>query len=136
MRGAVITSPDDHHWVLLDHRVTQVVVEVGAVRIHTWTLDASTELRLSAPFRLVSAGGGARALDPAESERLAPVLALLRRPVRSLTITRAGELTLELGDGGAVVVPASPRGEAWAVIGAGSLEGLDYRAPAAGAPAW
>ena len=112
--------------MLLDHRVTQLVFDVRALRIQTWSLDSSVEIRVAAPFTLVSPRGGERRLDPAQTEGLAPVLGILRRPVQSLTIARSGELSVEFGDGGAIRVPPAG-GDAWEVLGAGTMEGMSYR---------
>ena len=136
MQASLIESPDEHHWVLLDHRVTQLAVDTRSLRLQTWSLDGSTELRVAAAFTLRSAGGGARTLDPVETLALAPALALLRRRLTSLTISRAGELTAEFGDGTALLVAPDPRVEAWEVQGGGTLEGMAYRCPAGGGLAW
>ena len=136
MQAQLIEGPDDHHWVLLGHRVTQMVIDAGAVRLQTWSLDASAEVRLGAPFTLRLASGAARTLDPEATESLAPALALLRRPLRSLTMTRGGELTVEFGDGAVVTARPHPRLDAWEVQGAGALEGMSYRCGAGGGVPW
>ena len=136
MRAQLIESPGEHHWVLLDHRVTQLAFDADSLRLHTWALDGSTELRVAAPFTLRSAAGGGRALDPAETPSLAPVLALLRRRMSALTITRAGELTAEFEGGVAIVVEPSSRRDAWELQGGGALEGVVYRCPAGGGVPW
>ncbi|HEU4564192.1 MAG TPA: DUF6188 family protein, partial [Gemmatimonadaceae bacterium] len=136
MNATLIESPDEHHWVLLDHRVTQLVIEPASLRVQTWSLDASAEIRLAGPFTVRVGEGAERALDPAATESLAPALALLRRSVRSLTITREGELSVVLGDG--MVVRAAAGGGrhgGWELQGGGALEGMSYHAgPGAGAP--
>lgn len=135
MNATLIESPDEHHWVLLDHRVTQLVIEPSSLRLQTWSLDASAEIRLAGPFTVRVGEGAERALDPATTESLAPALALLRRSVRSLTITREGELSLVLGEGMVVRATGSGRRGGWAVQGGGALEGMSYRSgPDAGAP--
>ena len=136
MQASLIQSPDEHHWVLLDHRVTQLVVDVRSLRLQTWSLDGSTELRLTAPFSLRSTAGAERTLDPEETLALAPALALLRRRVASLTVTRAGELTVAFGDGSALVARPSARAEAWELQGGGTLEGMAYRCPVVGELGW
>ena len=135
MQSSLIESPDEHHLVLLEHHVTQVVVDQRSLRLQSWALDGSTEVRIAAPFTL-SLGGAARALDPVESQGLAPVLALLRRRLASITIARAGTLTLEFGDGATLTVPPDRRVEAWELQGGGALEGLVYRSPVSGGTAW
>ena len=136
MRATLLESPDEHHWMLLDHRVTQLVFDARAFRMQTWSLDSSLEIRLAAPFTFVSPRGGERRLDPEQTEGLAPVLALLRRPVQSLTVTRAGDLVVELADGAALRVAPSARVEAWEVVGAGSMEGMGYRCRMDGRAPW
>lgn len=136
MPATLLESDDEHHWMLLDHRVTQLVFDARAVRLQTWSLDSAVEVRVTGPFRFVTARGGERRLDPGETEGLAPVLGLLRRAVQSLTITRAGDLVVELGDGAALRVAPSARVEAWDVVGAGSMEGMSYRCPTDGRAPW
>jgi hypothetical protein len=136
MQASLIESDDEHHWILLDHQVTQLLLDATSLRLQTWSLDASVEIRISAPFTLRTAGGAVRPLDPTDAEQLAPVLALLRRRVRSVTATRRGELSLEFGDGARVEVPPHPRLDAWEVQGGGTLEGLVYRSDAGGGVPW
>jgi hypothetical protein len=136
MRATLIESPDEHHWMLLDHRVTQLVFDARAFRMQTWSLDSSVEIRLAGPFTFVSPRGGERRLDPEQTEGLAPVLGLLRRPVQSLTITRAGDLVVALGDGAELQIGPSVRGDAWEVVGAGSMEGMGYRCATDGRAPW
>ena len=133
MGATLIESPDEHHWVLLDHQVTQIVVDTNSFRIQTWSLEGSAEIRCSAPFRVRQPSGSERTIDPTETETLAPLLALLRRRVESLTITRDGELTVAFSGGTSVVVsaprasgPSSRRVVGWEVQGGGALEGMSY----------
>src|SRR5205085_1334355 len=43
--SATFEEHEGHHrWTLHDHRVTQLVVELGAVRLVTWTLNASLDI--------------------------------------------------------------------------------------------
>ena len=45
--SATFEERDDRHvWTLHDHRVTQLVVELGGVRLVTWTLHSSLDVRL------------------------------------------------------------------------------------------
>ncbi len=136
MQASLIQSADEHHWVLLDHRVTQLAVDVRSLRLLTWSLDGSAEVRVAAPFTLRAVGGGERTLDPVETLALGPVLALLRRRVASLTVSRGGELTVEFGDGSALVVRPDARMEAWELQGGGTLEGMAYRCPPGGGIEW
>jgi len=144
MGATLIESPDEHHWVLLDHQVTQLIIDVGSFRLQTWSLEGSAEIRCSAPFALRQASGAERTIDPAETETLAPVLSLLRRRLESITVTRDGELTATFSgglslaaSGGRAVAggrgPGRPgvRGAGggsapWEVQGGGALEGMSY----------
>lgn len=133
MGATLIESPDEHHWVLLDHQVTQLVVDTRSFRIQTWSLEGSAEIRCSAPFTFRQASGNERSIDPMETETLSPLLALLRRRVESLTITREGELTVAFSGGSSIVVgaprassSASRRSGGWEVQGGGALEGMSY----------
>jgi len=127
MSATLIESPDEHHWVLLDHQVTQIVVDAASIRFQTWSLDGSAEIRCSAPFTLRQSSGAERTIDPAETETLGPVLALLRRRLESITITRDGELTAAFSGGTSLVVRGRRRTAAWEVQGGGALEGMSYR---------
>jgi hypothetical protein len=133
MGATLIESPDEHHWVLLDHQVTQIVIDASCFRIQTWSLEGSAEIRCSAPFTLRQASGSERAIDPTETETLAPLLALLRRRVESLTITRDGELTAAFSGGSSIVVgpprasaSGARRSTSWELQGGGALEGMSY----------
>ena len=127
-------SPDRHRWRFRAHRVTQLLVDLRSFRFQTWTLQASTEVRLAAPFTLRLADGTEYQIDPEEPERLAPVLTLLDRTLESLTATRAGELMLAFSDGSTLRCAAGPGRRAWEVQGGGALEGLAYRGGGAKAP--
>jgi hypothetical protein len=132
MGATLIESPDEHHWVLLDHQVTQIVVDASSFRVQTWSLEGSAEIRCSAPFTLRQSSGAERAIDPAETESLGPILALLRRRLESVTITRDGELTAAFSGGTSVVVSGQRPGSSgrrvagWEVQGGGALEGMSY----------
>jgi hypothetical protein len=130
MGATLIESPDEHHWVLLDHRVTQIVVDASSFRVQTWSLEGSAEIRCSAPFTLRQGSGHERTIDPVETETLAPILTLLRRRLESITITRDGELTAAFTGGMSIVVAqrtgGARRAAAWEVQGGGALEGMNY----------
>lgn len=131
MGATLIESPDEHHWVLLDHRVTQIVVDASSFRVQTWSLEGSAEIRCSAPFTLRQSSGAERAMNPAETETLAPILGLLRRRLESITITRDGELTVAFSGVSLVIggqrASANARHPAgWEVQGGGALEGMSY----------
>jgi hypothetical protein len=126
VNAQLIESEDEHHWVLLDHRVTQLVIDRESIRIQTWSLEGSADVRLAAPFAITLASGASRRIDPADTERLAPCLALMGLGVRSVTVTRTGTLTLAFSDGSSIVSSPDPRRAAWDVQGGGILEGMAY----------
>lgn len=135
MNAQLIESDDEHHWVLLDHRVTQLVIDRASIRIQTWSLDGSADIRLAAPFVAQLASGATRHIDPSDTERLAPCLALVGLGVRSVTVTRNGTLSLAFSDGSMLTSAPDPRRVAWDVQGGGVLEGMAY-AGAPGAELW
>jgi hypothetical protein len=131
MGATLIESPDEHHWVLLDHRVTQIVVDASSFRVQTWSLEGSADIRCSARFTLRQSSGAERTIDPTETETLSPILGLLRRRLESITITRDGELTAAFSDGLRLVIgkqrpTAGGRRPGWEVQGGGALEGMSY----------
>ena len=126
MNAQLIESEDEHHWVLLDHRVTQLVIDRSSIRIQTWSLDGSADVRVAGPFTLQLASGATRRIDPADTERLSPCLAMVGLGVRSVTVTRNGTLTVAFTDSSAISVPPDPRRPAWDVQGGGILEGMAY----------
>jgi hypothetical protein len=136
MSAELDERPDRHVLTLLDHRVTQLVVELEAVRLLTWTLHDALELRVDVPFLVRQADGVARRVDPREPEQLAPLLTLVGRRAESLEIERDGALLVSFSDGTIVGVEPHGRHEAWRVQGAGGLEGMDYRCPVGGGAPW
>ncbi len=135
MKAQLIESPDEHHWVLLEHKITELTVLTRALRLRTWSLDGSVEVLLASAFAL-RPPNGERRMDPADPDTLAPVLGLVGAAIRSLTIRRDGSLELELGDGRVLVAGPDPRVEAWQVQGGGVLEGMAYRCPPGGGMPW
>lgn len=134
MHASLIESGDEHHLVLLDHRVTELSVTSRTVRLRTWSLDGSVELSLSAPFHLRLANGATRTLDPSRPESVGPLLSLVGREVQSLTVSRAGDAVMQLADGLAIEATQNPRVVSWELLGGGVLEGLAYRAGAGAFP--
>ena len=126
MKAQLIESEDEHHWVLLDHRVTHLVIDRSSIRLQTWSLDGSADIRLSAPFSLQLVNGSTRHIDPVDTERLAPCLAMVGLGVRSVTVTRTGTLTLAFSDGSTISAAPDPRRSAWDIEGGGILEGMAY----------
>lgn len=134
MHASLIESEDEHHWVLLDHRLTELSVTSRNVRVRTWSLDGSVELLLATPFRLRLPNGTTRTLDPSRPESMGPLLAIVGRDVQSLTVWKAGSATMELADGLAIEATPDPRLMSWELLGGGVLEGLTYRAGAGAFP--
>lgn len=128
--------PDRHRWSFDEHRVTRLSVELGAVRLETWTLQASAELRLGVPFTLRQADGIERTIDPDEPEQLAPMLTLVGRALEALTVTRPGDLVAGFSDGTVLHVEPHARYEAWQLQGGGGLEGMSYVCGPGGGPVW
>lgn len=131
MPSQLIETPNEHHLVLLDHRVTQVAAELRAFRVQTWSLDGSLELRVGTRAALRLPSGARRELDPVLPETLAPLLSLVGFGVRDLTVTRDGTLVLSFGERGALELAAGERNDAWTAVGGGMLEGIFYH-PAVG----
>ena len=136
MTATLDELPDRHRWTLHDHRVTQLVVELGAARLVTWTLHASLDVRLGVPFVVRQADGEDRPAAPDEPEQLAPLLTLVGRWLETLTATAAGGLRLAFSDGTELRIATDPRYEAWQVQGGGALEGLAYVARPGGGTPW
>ncbi len=135
--SAVLEQHPDRHLLSLDeHRVTQLVVELGAVRMLTWTLHDALELRLSVPFLVEQADGTERMADPQEPEQLAPLLTLLGRRAEELEAMQDGALSVAFSDGTILRLRPHARHEAWHLQGAGGLEGLVYRCPPGGGVPW
>ena len=126
MSATLDEFPDRHVWTLLDHRVTQFVVELGAVRLGTWTLHGSIEVRLGTAFTLRQADGIERLTDPDQPEQLAPLLTLVGRRIETFVVTATADLHLTFSDGTMLTSGPDPRYEAWQVQGGGALEGLAY----------
>ncbi|HUF26110.1 MAG TPA: DUF6188 family protein [Gemmatimonadaceae bacterium] len=136
MSATLDATPQQHSWTFEEHCVTQLIIEPGAVRLATWTLQASAEIRLDTPFRFVEGDGTARRIDPEEPELLAPLLTLVGRTVHGLVVTIAGELEVSFGDGSRLSAWPHPRHEAWQVSGGGALEGMAYVCAIGGGVPW
>lgn len=135
MTAELDQTPERHRWTFTGQRVTQLCVDATSARLHSWSLQASLDVRLSAPFILQQADGKPRLVDPRAPEQLAPLLTLVGRALDRLTVEAAGRLALSLSDGTMLTTEAHPRLEAFDVRGGGALEGLEYRAaPGGGAP--
>ena len=136
MSAYVEERDDAHEWTLEGHRVAELAVDREGFRLQSWSMTESIFLRVLAPFRYAQADGSDREVDPHEPEQLSPLLPLLGRLVPSVTVRADGRLVVRFGDGSEL--SCMPRGarDAWELQGAGALEGLAYRAPAAGGTPW
>ena len=116
-------SEGEHHWVLLDHRVSSFIVERRSFRLQTWSLDASIDVMVSGSATLHSQAGGTRTVEATRPESLAALLGFVGSEVRSVTVlTERQRLSVEFGDGTVLAVS----GTGWSVSGAGALEGVLY----------
>lgn len=136
MSATLDERPGGHVLLLDEHRVTQLLVELRAVRLMTYSLHDALELRVGVPFRLREADGDERRIDPAEPEQLAPLLTLVGLRVEALDVGKDGAVEVAFSDGTLLAVAPHPREEAWQLQGAGGLEGLAYRCRAGGGPPW
>lgn len=136
MTAELDRTPERHRWTLGGQRVTQLSVDLTSVRLHAWSLQASLDVRLSAPFELRQADGESRLADPRAPEQLAPLLTLVGRALETITVEAEGRLTVALSDGTVLTAEAHPRVEAFDVRGGGALEGLEYRVPPGGGVPW
>ena len=136
MSASLDQLPDGQILALDDHRVTQLLVELRAVRLLTYSLGDAVELRVGVPFTVEQADGEPRRVNPSEPEQLAPLLTLVGRRAEVLRMATDGALTAGFSDGTVLRVAPHPREEAWQLQGAGGLEGLAYACPAGGGPPW
>ena len=136
MTAEVVLSPDEHRWSLTGHRVTQLSVDLASVRFQTWTLQASAEVRLAAPFTLREPDGVERTIDPGEAEQVAPLLSLLGRAIDLVVVGRSGHLELVFGEGSVITAAPHPRVDAWELQGGGAFEGMAYRCGPGGGSPW
>lgn len=136
MSATLDERPDAHRLSLDDHRVTALHVEVGAVRLETWSLGDALELRVGVPFTVEQADGVARRASPREPEELAPLLTLVGRRLEVADLGADGSLVVGFSDGTVLRAAPHPREEAWQLQGAGGLEGLVYVCRAGGGEPW
>ena len=127
---------NEHRWRLSDRVVTQLVLDPSALRLHTWALDGSAEIRFAAPFSFSPPSGPPIIVDPEQPGTLAPVLELLNRALSTIVVHRTGELELTFADGTRLRADPHPRFEAWEITGSGSLEELSYLAQPGGGSPW
>ncbi len=134
MDAQLIDTADEHHWVLIDYRVSEVVAGAGWFAVRVWSIGGSFEARVTTSCALVLSSGVRRDLRPDNAESLAPLLALVGVGVRSLTTTRNGPTTVAFGDDSVLELTRSGRAQAWEIEGGGVLEGMSYDASGTGTP--
>jgi len=115
---------------MLQCTVTQICFDASSVRLSSWSLTSTLEIRITIPFVLVQANGSRSEIDPEISKQLAPVLSLLRETIVSLQIETSGALKVLIGNGGQVVleVPLHPEYEAFEIKGTGEFSDVQYLA--------
>lgn len=136
MTAWVEEQGDAHEWTLEDHRLAEIAVDREGLRLRSWSMTESVDVRVLAPFRYAQADGSDREIDPREPEQLSPLLSLLGRLVLGATVGADGTLVLRFGDGSALTSTPSRARDAWELLGAGALEGVSYRARAGGGAPW
>lgn len=136
MTASVEQRGDAHEWSLDGHRVAELAVDRDGLRLRSWSLTESVEVRVLAPFQYAQVDGSDRRVDPLEPEQLSILLSLLGRLVLGATVRAEGSLALRFGDGSVLTCPPHGSRAAWELLGAGALEGLAYRAPAGGGKPW
>jgi hypothetical protein len=129
-------SEFEHAWELEGHRVTQLAIDPHSVRLLTWSLQASAELRLGVPFDFTEIDGIVHRVVPDEPETIAPLLTLINRTILSLRVTRPGYLHASFADGSSLAIGPDRKVEAWEVSGAGALEGMRYLCAPGGSVPW
>ncbi len=135
MSASVEQTADAQTWFLVEHEVTQLLIDAGGFVVRAWTLAAALDVRLGVPFRFVEPDGRALRVDSEEPVHLAPVLGLLGRAVHVVRLDRSGALTVLFGDGSELHVEPHARRVAWEARGSGEFEALNYACrPGGGAP--
>src|SRR6185295_14832933 len=99
-------------------------------------MDGTAEFRLGSPFRYVEGGGTEHAIDPGQPEQAAPLLGLITRPLKCVTVRRSGSLTLEFGDGSRLHIDPHPQLDAWEARGEGAFDELGYLCGPGGGSPW
>jgi hypothetical protein len=88
------------------------------------------------PFLYREPDGRELTIDPDRSETVVPLLGLLGRELRTIHVTRQGQLTAAFGDGSSLVVEPHPTYEAWEATGDGELEEMKYLCGSPGESPW
>lgn len=104
------------HWVL--PVAGQSVVQLCLDYAVTLRLGNDVTVRIEQPFVIASEGGEERLVIPdGESDRLAPVLSLVRATVTEGLAFEDGHLELTFAEGTRVSVPSAEDYEPWEVVG-------------------
>ena len=136
MKADFQRAADEHRWNLRDATVTQLVIDPASVRIVSWHLRGSTDIRLGQCFTYTEADGTERLVDPGHPEQAAPLLALVTHRIDEVTVHRSGVLHLRFGDGSRIRIEPHPQFEAWEARGEGALGDLNYLCIPGGGPPW
>jgi hypothetical protein len=126
---------DRHDWQVSDHRVTAIIFDLSSIRLQSWTLSASIEVRLGVPFDLSAAGHTYR-IDPEQPATGAPLLPLLGSEVHQLSVRRTGEMTLHLDDHVSIEVEPHAEYEAWEAEFTGPFARSGYLCGPGGGSPW
>ena len=106
------------------------------MRVQTWSLQDSLEIRFGAPFSFRDVDGRERDIDIEAPEQAAPLLSLLSLEIRAITVNRSGEMTVEFSDLSSITIASHPQYEAFEVTGSGDLERISYLAQPGGGSPW
>jgi hypothetical protein len=79
------------------HPVSQVVLD-WEVRLRVYDAAVDLDIGLTTPFRLI-VGGVKHVVRPGDTETLAPLLGLLRKPVASVLAQKDGHFEVRFSDG-------------------------------------
>lgn len=111
------------HWVLplAGHEVDQCQLDYAITLVLADRPTEHTELRIEAPFELLSPDGQTIQLDPERTMELTPALALLHQTVDHVFAYKDGRLELVSTAGLMIRVPVGKGFEAWQLAGPNRL---------------
>lgn len=110
-RSPAAESSDGWSFTLADERIERVHVDQRV----TFELRDGTKVVVATPFGLML-DGASTTVDPEMTAALGPVLGILRHTVHRIDIFGDGVLTVDLGHGARIDVPADPAYENWELI--------------------
>lgn len=97
--------------------ITQLVLDY-AVTLHIDAVDGLLEIRIEQPFVFTTTGGIEHLIVPeGKTDRIAPILAVVRSKVESARAYEDGRLEIIFEDGSRIGVPPSEGYEAWTATG-------------------